>query len=157
VNVETGGADKGPDPTRGDEAEGPAAADDGAADDGAADDGAADDGAGDDGAADDGAADDGAGDDGADEDGWSSKSNPKSKSGSSPIGSTSGMSGVLGAAGVPPKRSRNGESMSSDGSMAGPPRGRTGCGAWKTPTAPWPGLATSSCSYALMSSGTSEA
>jgi hypothetical protein len=199
VNVETGAADKGPDPTRGDEAEGPAGAvegvvegpgnavegpagaveggviegpgnavegpggadagtpNDGAGDDGAADDGAADDGAADDGAADDGAADDGAGDDGADEDGWSSKSNPKSKSGSSPIGSTSGMSGVLGAAGVPPKRSRNGESMSSDGSMAGPPRGRTGCGAWKTPTAPWPGLATSSCSYALMSSGTSEA
>jgi hypothetical protein len=43
--------------------------------------------------------------------------------------------------------------MSSDGSTAGAPvgwlplvRGRTGCGAWNTPTVPWPGLVTNSVS-----------
>jgi hypothetical protein len=67
-----------------------------------------------------------------------SKSNPKSKSGSDSGAAGAEESGsATGAAdtGVPAKRSRNGESMSSVVSTAAP-RGRTGCGAWKTPTAP---------------------
>jgi hypothetical protein len=75
-----------------------------------------------------------------------SKSNPKSKSESESgdvDGDAEGSATGAAETGVPPKRSRNGESMSSVVSTA-PPRGRTGCGAWKTPTAPWPGAATSS-------------
>jgi hypothetical protein len=85
-----------------------------------------------------------------------SKSKPKSKSKSGSSGGSAGSADVdfpdvvvpdvvvpgtaVPAAGAVPKRSRNGESMSI-GSTGGAPlvRGRIGCGAWKTATAPWPG------------------
>jgi hypothetical protein len=84
-----------------------------------------------------------------------SKSKPKSKSKSGSSGGSTGSVGVpvpdvvpeaavpeaaVPEAGAAPKRSRNGESMSS-GSTGGVPlvRGRIGWGAWKTATAPWPG------------------
>jgi hypothetical protein len=51
--------------------------------------------------------------------------------------------------GVPPNRSRNGESISSVVSTEAA-RGRTGCGAWKTPTAPCPGAVTNSSTGSLV-------
>jgi hypothetical protein len=88
--------------------------------------------------------------------GSSSKSKPKSNSASS-SGTSAGEIGPPAGVAVPPNRSRNGESMSIVLSTGVPPlpRGRTGCGAWKTPTAPWPGLVTNSLSKALRSSGRS--
>jgi len=81
-----------------------------------------------------------------------SKSNPKSNSESE----SGGAGDVAGAAdtgaGVTPKRSRKGESMSRLVSTL-VPRGRTGCGAWKTPTAPCPGAATSSSPLMSAESG----
>jgi hypothetical protein len=89
--------------------------------------------------------------------GWppgSPNSNPKSRSESDSGGAAAAAPdpGDDTGVGVPPNRSRNGESMSNVVSTVAL-RGRTGCGAWKTPTAPCPGAATNSSTGSAESDG----